>query len=84
MHVFISYNSPVFLVIADVVSNFAITVVLSGRTKKQRVLARSGQKTIFGWRRESWTRLTMMTTRTMTTTMTTTTLEVGVDYCDAY
>ncbi|KAL9296690.1 hypothetical protein ACSQ67_022586 [Phaseolus vulgaris] len=35
----------------DVVSNFAITVVLSGRTKNQHVFAHSGQRTIFGWRK---------------------------------
>jgi len=42
---------PFFPVIADVVSNFAITVVLSGRTKNQHVFAHSGQRTIFGWRK---------------------------------
>jgi len=61
-------------VIADVVLNFAITVVLSGRTKEQRVLAHSGRRTIFGWRREIWT--WMMTTMMIPLD--------GFDYYDGY
>lgn len=36
------------IVIAGVVTNFAITVELSGRTKNQHVLVHCGPRTIFG------------------------------------
>lgn len=50
VHAVITYYFLGFLVITDVATNFAITVELSGRTKKQHVLAHFGPRTIFGLR----------------------------------